>query len=186
MFIFLFSMSLLEGLDGEATSERIRSQFWAILSVNWMVGSLLAVPVWPRQQADFLLDAGCACCSRIHPAPAKLTRKYMCSLADTPNVQFPLCSSQVRPPKSQSCWGRSLSQSVPDTEYPLAPVSVYYGLAFFRSRLKRRLRSLKRSEGTKRRALPEGKVDVANSIEFAGRLSGPLISHTCKRLNRSQ
>ncbi|KAL8287514.1 hypothetical protein RQP46_003372 [Phenoliferia psychrophenolica] len=38
LFIFLFSMSLLEGLDGEQTSERIRSQFWAILSVNWMCG----------------------------------------------------------------------------------------------------------------------------------------------------
>ncbi|GAA5850658.1 hypothetical protein JCM9279_006377 [Rhodotorula babjevae] len=41
LFIFLFSMSLLEGLDSEETREKIRSNYWPILLVNWQVWPLL-------------------------------------------------------------------------------------------------------------------------------------------------
>ncbi|GAA5999699.1 Mpv17/PMP22 family protein [Rhodotorula paludigena] len=37
LFIFLFSMSLLEGLDQEQTREKIASNYWPILFVNWQV-----------------------------------------------------------------------------------------------------------------------------------------------------
>ncbi|BGP56419.1 hypothetical protein JCM8202_001841 [Rhodotorula sphaerocarpa] len=40
LFIFLFSMSLLEGLDGEEVRERFRNQYFAILFVNWQVWPL--------------------------------------------------------------------------------------------------------------------------------------------------
>ncbi|GAA5825476.1 hypothetical protein JCM3770_001846 [Rhodotorula araucariae] len=41
LFIFLFSMSLLEGLDSEETREKIRNNYWSILLVNWQVWPLL-------------------------------------------------------------------------------------------------------------------------------------------------
>ncbi|GAA5922968.1 hypothetical protein JCM3775_006203 [Rhodotorula graminis] len=41
LFIFLFSMSLLEGLDSEETREKIRTNYWPILLVNWQVWPLL-------------------------------------------------------------------------------------------------------------------------------------------------
>ncbi|GAA5826174.1 hypothetical protein JCM5353_003833 [Sporobolomyces roseus] len=41
LFIFLFSMSLLEGLNGEETREKIRNNYWPILFVNWQVWPLL-------------------------------------------------------------------------------------------------------------------------------------------------
>ncbi|GAA5960690.1 hypothetical protein JCM8115_001799 [Rhodotorula mucilaginosa] len=40
LFIFLFSMSLLEGLNGEETRERFKNQYFAILFVNWQVWPL--------------------------------------------------------------------------------------------------------------------------------------------------
>lgn len=40
LFIFLFSMSLLEGLNGEETRERFKNQYFAILLVNWQVWPL--------------------------------------------------------------------------------------------------------------------------------------------------
>ena len=43
LFIFLFSMSLLEGLNGEETRERFRNQYFAILFVNWQVWPLFQV-----------------------------------------------------------------------------------------------------------------------------------------------
>ncbi|BGP41145.1 hypothetical protein JCM10450v2_005177 [Rhodotorula kratochvilovae] len=41
LFIFLFSMSLLEGLNGDETREKIRNNYWSILLVNWQVWPLL-------------------------------------------------------------------------------------------------------------------------------------------------
>lgn len=43
LFIFLFSMSLLEGLNGEETRERFKNQYFAILFVNWQVWPLFQV-----------------------------------------------------------------------------------------------------------------------------------------------
>lgn len=43
LFIFLFSMSLLEGLNGEETRERFKNQYFAILLVNWQVWPLFQV-----------------------------------------------------------------------------------------------------------------------------------------------
>lgn len=36
-------MSLLEGLNGEETREKVRSNYWPILFVNWQVWPLLQV-----------------------------------------------------------------------------------------------------------------------------------------------
>ncbi|GAA5939908.1 Mpv17/PMP22 family protein [Sporobolomyces koalae] len=41
LLIFLFSMSLLEGLDGDETREKIKNNYWPILFVNWQVWPLL-------------------------------------------------------------------------------------------------------------------------------------------------
>ncbi|GAA6020519.1 hypothetical protein JCM11491_001383 [Sporobolomyces phaffii] len=41
LLIFLFSMSLLEGLNGEETQEKIKNNYWPILFVNWQVWPLL-------------------------------------------------------------------------------------------------------------------------------------------------
>lgn len=41
LFIFLFSMSLLEGLDSEETYEKIRANYMPILFVNWQVWPIL-------------------------------------------------------------------------------------------------------------------------------------------------
>ncbi|GAA5886441.1 hypothetical protein JCM16303_001410 [Sporobolomyces ruberrimus] len=41
LLIFLFSMSLLEGLSGEETQEKIKDNYWPILFVNWQVWPLL-------------------------------------------------------------------------------------------------------------------------------------------------
>ncbi|GAA5987549.1 hypothetical protein JCM5350_006034 [Sporobolomyces pararoseus] len=41
LLIFLFSMSLLEGLNGEETQEKIKNNYWPILFVNWQVWPIL-------------------------------------------------------------------------------------------------------------------------------------------------
>ncbi|GAA5849041.1 hypothetical protein JCM8547_006421 [Rhodosporidiobolus lusitaniae] len=41
LVIFLLSMSLLEGLNAEETRQKIRDQYWPILSVNWQVWPIL-------------------------------------------------------------------------------------------------------------------------------------------------
>ncbi|GAA5832603.1 hypothetical protein JCM11251_001383 [Rhodosporidiobolus azoricus] len=41
LLIFLLSMSVLEGLDEEETKQKIRDNYWAILSVNWQVWPIL-------------------------------------------------------------------------------------------------------------------------------------------------
>ncbi|BGP17451.1 hypothetical protein JCM10213_003266 [Rhodosporidiobolus nylandii] len=41
LVIFLLSMSLLEGLDGEQMKQKLRDNYWPILSVNWQVWPIL-------------------------------------------------------------------------------------------------------------------------------------------------
>ncbi|GAA6061144.1 hypothetical protein JCM10212_001744 [Sporobolomyces blumeae] len=41
LLIFLFSMSMLEGLDGEETQQKIKDNYWPILFVNWQVWPIL-------------------------------------------------------------------------------------------------------------------------------------------------
>ncbi|GAA6010779.1 hypothetical protein JCM10207_005838 [Rhodosporidiobolus poonsookiae] len=41
LFIFLMSMSVLEGLNEEETWQKIKDNYWPILSVNWQVWPLL-------------------------------------------------------------------------------------------------------------------------------------------------
>jgi len=41
LLIFLFSMSMLEGLDSEETKQKIRNNYWQILIVNWQVWPIL-------------------------------------------------------------------------------------------------------------------------------------------------
>ncbi|GAA5890128.1 hypothetical protein JCM6882_009236 [Rhodosporidiobolus microsporus] len=41
LLIFLLSMSVLEGLDDEETKQKIKDNYWAILSVNWQVWPIL-------------------------------------------------------------------------------------------------------------------------------------------------
>ncbi|GAA5984555.1 hypothetical protein JCM11641_006547 [Rhodosporidiobolus odoratus] len=41
LFIFLLSMSMLEGLNEAETKQKIRENYWAILSVNWQVWPIL-------------------------------------------------------------------------------------------------------------------------------------------------
>lgn len=47
LFIFLFSMSLLEGLNGDETRERFKNQYFSILFVNWQIWPLFQVSL-PR------------------------------------------------------------------------------------------------------------------------------------------
>ncbi|KAM0786551.1 hypothetical protein ACM66B_002008 [Microbotryomycetes sp. NB124-2] len=41
LFIFLFSMGTLEGLDGAQIKQKIRSNYWPILLVNWQIWPIL-------------------------------------------------------------------------------------------------------------------------------------------------
>lgn len=54
LFIFLFSMSLLEGLDSEETKEKIKQNYLPILLVNWQVrtDTFWTVELATRKEGD--------------------------------------------------------------------------------------------------------------------------------------
>jgi len=102
LFIFLFSMSLLEGLDSEETREKIRSNYWPILLVNWQVWPLLQVRLFPSERA------------RVQEAVQEgdRERELTSPLPRRADPQLPLHPLEVRPCSSQSAARSSVRRSI--------------------------------------------------------------------------
>lgn len=58
LFIFLFSMSLLEGLNGDETRERFKNQYFAILFVNWQIWPLFQLFNFSRVPLRYRVPVG--------------------------------------------------------------------------------------------------------------------------------